>query len=107
MFTLKKHFILQNPFFLQYKILYVLKTHFDCFNSQVNNLDDMEREQLFYGHKEYFGKIKRLAGQEIYFIIKSKMYNFMYVNEIKIKIGYITNIFYGCKLSIYFLSLTH
>ena len=27
--------------------LYVLKTYFDWFNSQVNNLDDMEREQLF------------------------------------------------------------
>ena len=24
---------------------------FDCFNSQVNNFDDMEREQLFYGHQ--------------------------------------------------------
>ena len=26
-------------------------------------------------------------------IIKSQMYNFMYVDEMKIKIGYITNVF--------------
>ena len=38
MFTLKKYF--------KFKVLYVLKTHLDRFNSQVNNLDDMEREQL-------------------------------------------------------------
>ena len=38
------------------KLLYVLKTHFDCFNGQVNNLDVMEREQLFYRHKAIFWK---------------------------------------------------
>ena len=49
MFTLKKYFILN-----------VLETHFDCFNSQVNNLDAMEREQQ--------PKFKSwlLAGEEIY-----------------------------------------
>ena len=31
------------PFF-KYQGLYVLKTHFDYFKSQVNNLDEMERE---------------------------------------------------------------
>ena len=30
-----------------------LKIHFDCFHNQVNNLDDMEREQHFNGHKIY------------------------------------------------------
>ena len=40
----------------------VLKTRFDCFNSQVNKLHDMEREQFFYIHKAiFFGKIKRLV----------------------------------------------
>ena len=47
--TLKKYFMLKNPFF-KFKVIYVLKTHFDCFNSQANNLGDMEREQLFYRH---------------------------------------------------------
>ena len=46
--------------FFQYKALYVFKTHFNCFNSQVNNLDDTERE-LFYGHKAiFFSKLKDL-----------------------------------------------
>ena len=39
-------------------VLQVLKTHFDCFNSLVNNLDDMERQQLFFVD---FGKIKSLV----------------------------------------------
>ena len=39
---------------------YVLKTHFRCFTNQVNNLDDIERKQLFYRHKQYFEKIKGL-----------------------------------------------
>ena len=47
MFTLKKYFMLKKYFFLNFKVLYVLKTHFEYFNSQVNNLDDMEREQIF------------------------------------------------------------
>ena len=49
--------------------VYVLKTHFDCLNSQVNNLDDMEREQLVYRYKAIFWeKLKHwlLAGEEIY-----------------------------------------
>ena len=45
--------MLKNLIF-KFKFLYVLKTHFYCFNSQVNNLDDMEREQLFYKHKAIF-----------------------------------------------------
>ena len=45
------------------KIFYVKKfsfknsksyTYSDCFNNQVNNLDDMEREQRFYKHKTIF-----------------------------------------------------
>ena len=48
MVTLKKYFMLKKLFFFfKFKVLYVLKTNFDCFNSQVNKLDDMEREQLF------------------------------------------------------------
>ena len=44
------------------KILYVKKSlcskkKFDYFNSQVNNVEDMEREQLFfYRRKAIFGK---------------------------------------------------
>ena len=49
-FTLKKYFMLNNPFFNSKCYMNVLKTHFDCFNSRVNNLDDMEREQRFYRH---------------------------------------------------------
>ena len=30
-------------FLFKLNVLYVIKTHFDCFNSQVNNLDSMER----------------------------------------------------------------
>ena len=55
MFTLKKYFMLKN-YILKFKVLYVLKTLLDCFNSEVNNLDDMEREQLFYRHKAIFWK---------------------------------------------------
>ena len=53
-FTLKKYFLLRDPFFN----IQSFKTHLDCFNSQVNNLDDMEREQLFFysGHKVIFWK---------------------------------------------------
>ena len=40
--------------FLKSKFLYVLKTRFDCFNYQINNLDYMEREQIFYRHKAIF-----------------------------------------------------
>ena len=38
-------------YFKKIYILYVLKTHFDCFNRPVNNLKDMEREQRFGRHK--------------------------------------------------------
>ena len=37
-----------------YVCMYVLKLYFDCFNSQVNNLDDMEREELLHRHKTIF-----------------------------------------------------
>ena len=48
MFTLKKYLMLK-IFFLKFNVLYALKTHFNCFNSHVNNLDnDMERTQLFF-----------------------------------------------------------
>ena len=47
MFTLKKYFMLKIPLFF--------KTHFDYFNSQVNNYDNMEREELFIDIKQYFG----------------------------------------------------
>ena len=40
---------------LKFKIFYVLKRRLDCFNSQVNNLDDMERE-ILYRHKLIFWK---------------------------------------------------
>ena len=42
--------------------LYVLKTHLDCFNSQVNNLDDMEREPLFYRHKAIYYREMQKVG---------------------------------------------
>ena len=42
MFTLRKYFMLKNNF-LKYKVLYVLKTHFNYFNNQVNIFDAMER----------------------------------------------------------------
>ena len=42
-------------------LIYVLKTHFFCFNSHVNNLDDTEREQLFYGPKAIFWKNLKLG----------------------------------------------
>ena len=38
-----------------------LKTHFYYFNGQVNNLDDMERKQLFYGHPAIFWKIEKVG----------------------------------------------
>ena len=47
--------MLKNPFF-KFKVLHVLKTHFDCFNSQINNLNDMERQQIFYRRKGIFWK---------------------------------------------------
>ena len=66
----------------------------------------MERQQLFFVD---FGKIKSLViirrgnlwtkisiqqiSKKHYLIIKSNMYNFMGTDEMKIKIGYITNIF--------------
>ena len=43
MFTLKKYFMLKNPYFFKL-YYYVLKTHSDCFNSHVNNLDEIERD---------------------------------------------------------------
>ena len=36
----------------KFKTSYVLKTHCDCFNSRVNNLDYMEREQFFIDIKK-------------------------------------------------------
>ena len=49
------------PFF-KCKVLYVLTTHFDCFSSQVNNLEDVEKKNIFFiDIKQYFGKIKRLV----------------------------------------------
>ena len=42
----KTCFMLRYAFF-KFDVLYVLKTHCDCFNSQVNNFDSMEREPLF------------------------------------------------------------
>ena len=38
--------MLKNTFFYSnmFLMFYVLKTDFDCFNSQVNNLEDMEGE---------------------------------------------------------------
>ena len=44
MLTLKNYCV-KKTFFFKSKVIYVLKTHFHCFNSQVNNSDDMEREQ--------------------------------------------------------------
>ena len=54
-------------FFFKFKVLYVVKAHFNCFHNQVNNLDDMEREQFFVDIKKYFEKFKGwlLAGEEI------------------------------------------
>ena len=47
----KKIFYVKKSYFsFQLKVLYILKTHFDCVSSQVYNLDDMEREQHFYSH---------------------------------------------------------
>ena len=43
MFTYTQNiFYVKNFFFKLYNMLHVLKTQFDCFNSQLNNLDDME-----------------------------------------------------------------
>ena len=92
------------------RFFFVLKTHLVCFNIQVNNLDDMERNHLFFVDiKQCFGKIKSLviSRREIYepellfskylkkhyVNIQSKLYNFMYADEMKIKIEDITNIF--------------
>ena len=98
--------MLKNPF-LKFKALYTLTTHFDCLNSQVNNLDYMERKQVFFkGIRQYFLE-KLKAGQEIYeeklisskylkkhfLLIKLEMYNFMCFDEIRNKIRYITNTF--------------
>ena len=48
-FTLKKYFKLKNPYFLKIQsFLYVLRIHFNCLHSQVNNLNDKEREQTFF-----------------------------------------------------------
>ena len=44
---------------LKFNVLYIRKTHFDCFNSQVNNLDDMNRKIFFIDIKQYFGKFQR------------------------------------------------
>ena len=84
-FTLKKYFMLEYPFFK---------------NSKENT--------YFIDIKQYFGKIKSLVisrrgnlgtkistqqiSKKLPLTIKSKMYNFMYVNEMKIKIVYFTNI---------------
>ena len=51
----KNILVIKNPFF-KFKVLYVLKTHFDWFNSHVNNLEDMARELLFYRHEAIFWK---------------------------------------------------
>ena len=56
--------MLKNPFIFKFKVLYVYKTHFDYFNTPVNNLDDMEREQLFYRHDAIFWKNKKLGYQQ-------------------------------------------
>ena len=45
---------------LKFNVLYILKTHFDCFNSQVNNLDDMNRK-IFFIDKAIFWKISKVA----------------------------------------------
>ena len=55
MSTLKKYSMLKNHFFNP-KVFYVFKTHFDCFNSQVFNLDNMERGQIFFIQKAIFWK---------------------------------------------------
>ena len=68
-----------------------------------------KENKFFIDIKQYFGKIKmliisrrenlytKISTQQIckkrYLIIKSKMYNFMYVDEMKIKVRYFTNIF--------------
>ena len=45
----------------QFNVSYVLKTHFYYFNSQLTNLDDLKREQLFFTEYiiKYLGIIKR------------------------------------------------
>ena len=54
--------MLKNSIFFKFKILYVLKIYFNCFNNQINNLDNMEGEKLFYRQiKQYFENIKWLA----------------------------------------------
>ena len=74
-----------------------------------NNLYNMEYDLIlfFIDIKHYFGKRliitggepgTKISNQQISIkkrsvIIKSKIYNFMYANEMNIKIGYITNIF--------------
>ena len=52
-YTQKIFYVKKNPFFT-FKVLYVLKGYFDCFNNPINNLDDMERVQLFCKHKAIF-----------------------------------------------------
>ena len=52
-------------FFIKFKVLCVLKTHFDYFNNQVNNLDVIKREQLFHSNKTIFWiKLKYLLRRE-------------------------------------------
>ena len=46
MATLKQYVMLKKFFFYNSKSYKILKTHFNCFNSEVNNLDDMERAQI-------------------------------------------------------------
>ena len=42
----QKIFYVKKLFFFKFKVLYVLKTRFNYFNSQVNSLDDMERNSF-------------------------------------------------------------
>ena len=50
----QKIFYVKNPLLIFKVVLYVLKTHFDCFNNKINNLDNMERDPFFIIHKTIF-----------------------------------------------------
>ena len=47
--------MLKNHLFKSKSFMF-LKTHFDYFNSQANNLYDVQIEQLFYKHEAIFLK---------------------------------------------------
>ena len=102
---------------LQFKVDPERQIFWEIFHDNFNLLSE-----ILPDIKQYFGKIKRLVisrrgniwtklsiqqiSKKLYLIIKSKMHNFMYVEEVKVRIGYILTFFYDCKLWTYFLSLT-